>query len=273
MGLVFGVMLWRGVEIEPQWVVLSVLVIALALGRGREFITDWLPFLLLFFAYEVMRGFAAKTGFPPHDLGSVEKALFGGNLPTLWLQSHLYHPQVIEPWDWLAIVLYFMHFVLPVVVGFVFWVGSREHYWRYIAALLAMCFLAFVTYLFFPSTPPWLQYPQEVHKVTNETVAKWGVHYLESPIYGTLGRLDPNLYAAFPSLHAAFPVLGIVYAWRAYRWLALLLMVWTAGVWWAIVYLGEHYVVDALFALLYVAVATAGVELAARRLRPARSSS
>ena len=265
-------MLWRGVEIEPQWVVLAVLVIALALGRGREFITDWVPFLLLFFAYEVMRGFAAKTGFAPHDLGALEQWVFRGSLPTVVLQGWLYRPAFISPWDWLAIGLYFMHFVLPVVVGFVFWLGSREHYWRYVAALLLMCLLAFLTFLFFPSTPPWLQYPHLVHKISNETVAKWGVQYLQSPIYGTLGRLDPNLYAAFPSLHAAFPVLGAVYAWRRYRLVAIVLLVWSAGVWWAIVYLGEHYVVDALFALLYVAAATLAVETAAR-LRPARSSS
>jgi membrane-associated phospholipid phosphatase len=260
-------MLWRGVEIEPQWVVLAVLVIALALGRGREFVTDWLPFLLLFFAYEVMRGFAAKTGFAPHDLGRIELALFRGTLPTEFMQQHLYRPAVISPWDWIAIGLYFMHFVLPVVVGFVFWISSREHYWHYVAALLLLCFLAFVTYLFFPSTPPWLQFPHAVHKISNETVSKWGVQYLESPIYGALGRFDPNLYAAFPSLHAAFPTLAAVYAWRRYRPLAIFLLVWSAAVWWAIVYLGEHYVVDALCGLVYVAVATLLVEWAFR-LRP-----
>lgn len=261
-------MLWRGVEIEPQWVVLSVLVIALALGRGREFITDWLPFLLLFFAYEVMRGFAAKTGFAPHDIAAIELWVFRGRLPSLFLQQHLYNPRVIEPWDWIAIGLYFMHFVLPVVVGFVFWLGSREHYWRYIGALLLMCFLAFATYLFYPSTPPWLQFPHVVHKVANETVSKWGVNYLESPIYGTLGRLDPNLYAAFPSLHAAFPTLAAVYAWRRYRALAIFLLLWSAAVWWAIVYLGEHYVVDALLGLVYVAAATLLVERSTRLLGP-----
>ena len=63
LGLIFGVMLWRGISIEPQWVVLALLLVAVALGRGRAFLTDWLPFLVLFFAYEIMRGFAAKTGF------------------------------------------------------------------------------------------------------------------------------------------------------------------------------------------------------------------
>ena len=60
LALIFGVMLWRGISIEPEWVVLALLVIAIALGRGRTFIADWGPFLILFFGYEAMRGFAAK---------------------------------------------------------------------------------------------------------------------------------------------------------------------------------------------------------------------
>jgi membrane-associated phospholipid phosphatase len=265
-------MLWRGIEIEPQWVVLALLLIAVALGRGREFIQDWTPFLVLFLAYEVMRGFAAKTGFAPHDLSGLEKGLFGGQLPTLVLQHAFYHPAMIGLQDWVAMGFYFLHFPLPIAVGFLFWVNSREHYWRYIAALLLMAFLAFVTYLFWPSAPPWFQ-DHAVHKVLNETVSKWGVSYLQSPIYYSLDHFNPNQFAAFPSLHAALPALAAFYAWRRYRVLALVLVVWTAGVWGSIVYLGEHYFVDALDGLLYTVLAAAAVELvAARRVRLPRPS-
>src|SRR2546430_2025043 len=111
-----------------------------------------------------------------------------------------------------------------------------------------MSFMAFVTYLFYPSTPPWLQLPASVHHVTNETVIKlFSDDYYVSPIYT---HLNPNKYAAFPSLHAAFPLLAAVYAWRRYRAVAAGLAIWTAGVWIAIVYLGEHYFVDALAGLV-----------------------
>src|SRR5438309_6863368 len=155
-----------------------------------------------------------------------------------------------------------MHFVLPVAVGFVFWLGSREHYWRFVSALLLMSFLAFVTYLFFPSTPPWIQLPHEVHKISNETIAKWGISYYTSPIYQ---NLDPNRYAAFPSLHAAYPTLAVVFAWRRYPRLAIGLLVWAACVWFSIVYLGEHYVVDVLCGFVFVAVAALVVQRFKRR--------
>ena len=258
-------MLWRGISIEPEWVVLALLVIAIAMGRGLTFIADWGPFLLLFFAYEAMRGFAAKTGFAPHDLAGLEKALFAGTLPTLTLQHAIYHVESVSPQDVAAMFFYFMHFPLPILVGFFFWVRSRDHYHRFIAALLLMAFLAFITYLFWPSAPPWYQFhagkvPDSlvVHKILNETVDKlWGNSYFVSPLYS---HLNPNQFAAFPSLHAAFPALAATYAWSRYRGLALGLVAWTLAVLFSIVYLGEHYVVDALDGFVYVAAATILVE-------------
>jgi len=261
--LIFGVMLWRGVSIEPEWTLLALLVVAVALGRGRRFIEDWTPFLLLFFAYEAMRGFASKTGFAPHDLSGLERDLFGGAIPTLVLQSAFYHPGVVGIQDIVAMCLYFLHFVLPIVVGFVFWINSRDHYWRYIATLLLMCLLSFVTYLFWPSAPPWYQL-HEVVKINDQTVSHiWGFTYV-TPIYHSF---NPNKFAAFPSLHAAFPALAAAYAWSRYRALAIGLVIWTAAVVVSIVYLGEHYVVDALAGFVYVAIAALVVEAVWRRFR------
>ena len=275
LALIFGVMLWRGISIEPEWVVLALLLVAIALGRGRSFIVDWLPFLVLFLAYEEMRGFAAKTGFAPHDLSGLERLVFGGAIPTLVLQHAFYHPGVVSWQDVVAMFFYFMHFPLPIVVGFYFWVNSREHFRRFVAALLLMSFLAFATYLFYPSAPPWYQFPDQVVKINNQTVqALWQGKYFVSEIYNSF---NPNKFAAFPSLHAAFPTLAAAYAWSRYRALAIGLIAWSAAVMLSIVYLGEHYVVDALDGFIYVAVAMVIVELVAHRLarrgsKPARPS-
>ncbi len=274
LSLIFGVMLWRGISIEPEFVVLALLLIAIALGRGRSFIVDWLPFLLLFFAYEAMRGFASKTGFAPHDLSGLERLVFFGTIPTLTLQHAFYHPGVVSPQDVIAMFFYFMHFPLPIVVGFFFWVNSREHYRRFVGALLLMSFIAFITYLFFPSAPPWYQFPGEVVKVNNQTVQMlWQNQYYVSQIYHSF---NPNKFAAFPSLHAAFPALAAAYAWSRYRALSIGLIAWSLVVWVSIVYLGEHYAVDALAGYAYVAAAMVIVELVSRRLRrrskPARPS-
>jgi membrane-associated phospholipid phosphatase len=238
--------------------VLALLVIAIAMGRGLAFIADWGPFLLLFLAYEAMRGFAAKTGFAANDLSGLEKTVFGGLLPTMTLQHAFYNPNVVSPQDLIATFFYFMHFPLPILVGFIFWWSSRDHYRRYVAALLLLCFLAFITYLFWPSAPPWWQYQGDVYKIINRTVdSLWGSQYYVSTIYQSF---NPNQFAAFPSLHAAFPALGAVYAWHRFRKLSIALIAWSIAVLLSIVYLGEHYVVDAVAGYVYVAAATLLVE-------------
>ena len=65
--------------------------------------------------------------------------------------------------------------------------------------------------------------------------------------------LNPNPVAAFPSLHAAFPFLGFLALRRVYPRAAWLAFVWCILVWFSVVFLGEHYVVDVI----------AGVALAA----------
>src|SRR5437588_11683077 len=97
LSVVFGVMLWRGISIEPEWVVLALLVIAIAMARGLTFIADWGPFLLLFFAYEAMRGFASKTGFAPHDLSGLEQTVVAATTTTPTLQHAFYHVQSVSP--------------------------------------------------------------------------------------------------------------------------------------------------------------------------------
>ena len=58
--------------------------------------------------------------------------------------------------------------------------------------------------------------------------------------------------------------LAAAYAWTRYRALAIGLILWSLAVLLSIVYLGEHYVVDALDGYVYVAVAMAIVEVVAR---------
>ena len=80
-----------------------------------------------------------------------------------------------------------------------------------------------------------------------------------------------NIVAALPSLHAAFPLICLLVArhFRLPRWLQGLLLLQLLGVAFAIVYTGEHYVVDVLAGLLYgFVVFRLMVFLLERRARP-----
>ncbi|MHB8571375.1 MAG: phosphatase PAP2 family protein [Candidatus Dormibacteria bacterium] len=284
--IVLGLMIWRGVSITPERTLLILFLAALVVGRGVAFLRDWVPFLVVFLGWELMRGFAGHSSLPVHygDVIAVERTLFAGTVPTVWLQQHFYNPSSVAVWDVVAMSLYFLHFPLPIAVGFVIWLSNRTIYIRFVSALMLMALVAFVTFLLLPVSPPWLSSLHGdlpvVHKITDETVTKLHQNIDLGPVYSFLYGFNPNKVAAFPSLHAAFPLLATLYAFRAFGRRAWPLIPYTAMVWVAIVYLGEHYVVDALGGAVFAVIAYLVVErLLAGRLThesevtPARSAS
>ena len=79
-----------------------------------------------------------------------------------------------------------------------------------------------------------------------------------------------NDVAAIPSLHAAYPLLILLFACRFFGARGLVVLPYVAGVWLAIVYLGEHYVFDIVVGALYSGAAFTVAELVLPRLwRPA----
>ena len=60
--------------------------------------------------------------------------------------------------------------------------------------------------------------------------------------------INPNDVAAFPSLHAAYPTLAFLFTQRAFGRVGYLMVGYAACVWFAVVYLGDHYLVDVLAA-------------------------
>ena len=222
------------------------------------FIKDWAPLLLLVAAYELMRDVAGMTGIPAHDLAGFDAVIPGGAGATRELQAALYHRSALGPLDVAATAVYFMHFVLPAGVGLVLWFWDRSRYRRFAAALLAACALAFVTYVLLPTTPPWLSKPDQVYKVIDETIRKLHVPGWLVSVYV---HHDYNLYAAFPSLHSAFPLIAAAYGWRLHAGLGAFLLAWTFAVWFSVVYLGEHYLVDVAAGVVYASAAVLAVEL------------
>jgi hypothetical protein len=96
--LVSGVMIWRGISVSPDYLLLILVPVALLSGRFVRFLRDWVPFIALFLGYEALRGISRKSGLPVHygDVIRADRAMFGGVDPTQWLQAHLGSPH------WLA---------------------------------------------------------------------------------------------------------------------------------------------------------------------------
>ncbi len=274
VGFLSILMILKGVSVTPDLLLVALGLAAVLLGRGRLFIRDWVPFIGLFLAYELMRGFADDVGARVHsaDVLALERWLFGGNLPTEVLQHALHPATGIDPWAIGATVFYFLHFPLPLAIGFLLWIRRRRAYYDYIAALIILSIAGFATYLVLPVAPPWWAAKEGLIPGPDGLPA---ITYLKAQAFDDLGRLlgfqghylytytiydiNPNQVAAFPSLHAGYPFLAFLFARRTFGKAGWLMLLYSACVWFSIVYLADHYVVDILGGLAYATAAYAAV--------------
>jgi membrane-associated phospholipid phosphatase len=254
-------MIAKGISVTPDLVVVAFGLAALLLGRGRLFLRDWIPFIALFFAYELMRGYADKFGQAIHvtDVILIERIIGLGGLPTSWLQGLLHAGPATSPDNLatLSVVFYFLHFPLPLAIGFLLWIHQRRVYYDYVGALIVLSMAAFVTFLFLPVAPPWwaaqhgfvtgVLHLRDVGFQGLSQTFGFGNYFYSYSIYS----ISSNDVAAFPSLHAAYPFLAFLFARRAFGRTGWLMLAYTACVWFSIVYLGEHWIVDIIGGVVY----------------------
>ncbi|MFI5257989.1 MAG: phosphatase PAP2 family protein [Candidatus Limnocylindrales bacterium] len=253
-------MISRGISVTPDVVVVSFGLAALLLGRGKLFLRDWIPFVALFFAYELMRGYADKFGLPIHvtDIIALERIVGLGGLPTTLLQSlhsgPASNPDVLAS---ISVIFYFLHFPLPLAIGFLLWIHQRRIYYDYVAALIVLSMAAFITFLLLPVAPPWwaaqngfvtgVLHLRDTGFAGLSHFFGFGNYFYSYSVYS----ISSNDVAAFPSLHAAYPFLAFLFARRAFGRTGWLMLAYTACVWFSVVYLGEHWVVDIIGGVVY----------------------
>jgi membrane-associated phospholipid phosphatase len=248
-----GILIWRGISVSPDYLLFLLIPVALLSGRFLGFLRDWVPFVVIFLGWEAMRGIADKADFEPHvaDLASIETWIFGGHLPTQVLQSTLHVGTGGRVLAYAATVVYFSHFVFPLAVGMVLWLIDRTQFIRFTTALMGMALVAFVIFLLVPTAPPWYAEQQGLlhgfQKIIGTTLPS-----AISPYYNSL---NPNPVAALPSLHAAFPFLGFLALRRPYPRASWLAFAWCIAVWFSVVFLGEHYVIDVIAGVALAAIA------------------
>ena len=240
---VSAVMIWRRIVITPDYLFLIMVPLALLAGRFTRFLREWVPFVALLLGWEAMRGLAPTLGASVHTGGlDAEKILFLGQVPTVILQKSVNALQLRAFMDPATTIIYFGHFAVTLGVAMLLWLWDRPRFLQYSTALLGMSFAAFLIFVMVPTAPPWWAADhglfQGMHRIFAVTLPS-----RLSPYYRSL---NPNPVAAIPSLHAAFPFLTYLVLRRRYPMAAAVALAWCLLVWWSVVYLGEHYVVDLL---------------------------
>lgn len=255
LAIVAGFMVVTGLRMTPDVFLVIAGLAALFVGRGRAFVRDWFPLIAIFLAWQVMRGVAWQSGLPIHSDAAiaVERWLNFGYVPSEVLQAHLRGGH-ISMLDIAMTAVYQAHFIVPLVLGFALWMHERRIFQTYMAVLLIVSIAQFVTTLFLPVAPPRFAYRYgEALDVVDVAGAVQGEHGWGAPSW-IYTHVISNPVAAFPSLHAAYPLIALLAVRQVWPRLAPLFALYAATVWFAIVYLGHHYLVDAYAGAVYAAV-------------------
>jgi PAP2 superfamily len=238
-----------GLDWTPDRVLLVFMPPALVLGRARRYLLDFVPFALLILAYAECRGLAHVVS--PHPFYRpqlwLEQHLFGG-VPAAWLQERFWHGR-LRWYDTAAAKLLNLHFVVPPVVAFALWVRRRVLFYRFATGMIVLSFAAAVVFFVYPSAPPWAAGDAGLLDVVKLPPVD------DVSSLGSATHVPANPFAAIPSLHAgyaflaALTVAGLVR--RRSRVLAALCFAYPLAQSVAVVYTGNHYVVDIVIGCLF----------------------
>lgn len=215
-----------------------------ALGSGFRI---WGLYIGAFVVFAHLRAYGDEIGTPvQYDYPIVaERILFLGTLPNNWLQDAFYSYKVMGATEFYTMFIYLSYFFTPHILAVVLYMTDRERFKRYAGAFLITIYIGLITCALLPTAPPWLA--GQVGDIPH-------VYQIVSDISGEVAPgaynqgynvAGANPVAAMPSLHAGVPFLMAIALWKysRLRWI---------GAWYAlsmafsIVYLGEHYFVDAL---------------------------
>lgn len=264
-------------------------LVAASIGQGRRMLyvlRDWLPFALVLVAYDLSRGAATLIGRPTlwHWQVDVDRWMFFGTVPTVWLQEQLKSPH--PPW-WEVVIstVYMSFFILPYVVAGVLWLRDREEWKRFVRLFVGLSFAALVIYALLPAAPPWaaarctaadvdggpsdprcmfrsargvsdggllgaMQTSQDgandwIERIVGRGWGKLNLHSATALL--DQGQASVNLVAAIPSLHAGLTAAVAAFLWnRVQRKWRPLLVAYPLIMAFTLVYTAEHFVVDIL---------------------------
>jgi hypothetical protein len=240
------------------WLLVGLLAVSFADVRGfaRGVIFDWLPFYLILVGYDLLRGYVGSNPlFPPHFLPQIDadRFLFGGTVPTVWLQERLYEVGQLPWYDVASWIVYMTHYFAVFVVAAWLWRSSRVRFLEFRAMVLVLSIAGFLTYALLPAAPPWMA---NDHHLIGSVTRIPGSVWTELGIAPAASIWDKgtslyNPVAALPSLHAAFPMLILCFFWRSGAWARGLTLGYVLAMAWTLVYGGEHYFFDVLLGWAY----------------------
>jgi membrane-associated phospholipid phosphatase len=222
------------------YAILALPLIFLASRQRLLFIKSWTPFIVVILLYEALQSVisvaVAKDGVM--SLYPIDYLVWGFNL-TGAVQRALLSPVLTA----IMIFFYSLDPLLVVLVSIYFWHSDKAIYKRYVYAVAITSYSALVTFLLFPTAPPWYEGVASNLLQGAGTMAKFYMSFTN--------LVDINKFAAFPSLHAAYAIAFLYYMQKRGKRYGLVALPITAGILLSTIYLGQHYLIDLIGGTAY----------------------
>ena len=278
-----GIPYWRSDLL--LWLAAGLLAASLGKRNILTVLIDFVPFAAVLVAYDHLRGIADTLGMPTwwHPQIDIDKFLFFGTEPTVWLQEHL-RDSTPRWYDAPVALCYISFFFLPYVTAAVLWLRGRAQFYRWSLRFVTLSFLAFGFFALIPAAPPWAAARCSAADVADHPSAPSCMSsigrfdggllgLMHHPMPGTSpwvqagvstrglgmlhlhfaqqvideGRNVSDAVAAIPSLHVGGVVLFSAFMWsRVRKWVRPLLVLYPLFMMFSLAYGGEHYVTDGI---------------------------
>lgn len=234
------------------WGLLFILgVLVVPVGRTRAFLIGFIPYAGVWFLFTAGRSLADETIFARTVnlyVPDFERKVFNDRLPTVRLQDRFFTPGDPGAFDYFMTGIHWSYFIIPHVVAIIIWYKRPELFLRFFSAMTLMLGIGLAIYFLIPTNPPWLA-PEPINSPSAavvyrvmESVGKQLGGGIYEASYAVIGESNPR--AAMPSIHLSFTALLIFPAFAFGKRWGNLAVLYTALMGLALVYMGEHYVID-----------------------------
>lgn len=241
----------------PQFSLGTVALLTLpAIGlatKSREFLRSSVLIITIILTYEALQGLtgALVNSGSVVSLAGLDKALVGFDF-TSAIQT------AFDSTTTTLVSTYFygLHVLLIVIAIGLFWFKDRLVYRGYTYSMIITSYLALLTFIVLPSAPPWFVGAAKDLLVTGDKM-------LPSVLQSAQAMLlsgESDVFAAFPSLHAAYATLFSFFMFRLGRKYGVASLPIVSGVYFSIIYLGQHYLIDLLAGIAYAMLSVYIVE-------------
>jgi membrane-associated phospholipid phosphatase len=212
--------------------------------KSKDFLRSSVLFVTVLLTYEALQGLTgvlARSGTIV-SLAWLDRALVGFDFASAVQTAFASSTATL-----LSTLFYGLHVFLIIIAIGLFWFKDRLVYRGYTYSMILTSYLALLTFIVVPSAPPYLVGAAKDLLSAGDRMLP---SFLQS-IQAVLLSGESDIFAAFPSLHAAYATLFSFFMFKLGRRYGLVSLPILFGVYFSIIYLGQHYLVDLLAGVAY----------------------